>query len=232
MVQLGCDVSFWQGIMNWLIAVRAGIQFAFIKCTDGTTIIDPQFKVNWSGTYGKLPRGAYHFFRTNLDPIQQAKLFVETVWCLQMGWGELSLVVDVEDKGTVALMAARAANALHLSHPGLPYLMDRDRDGDLDLITTVKPTVEQKVKLFTDYVSTHTNGEPVMIYTSPSYITTYFKSPIWSQYPLWIANYCRTTPSVPEPWIPGLEKYWQIGQGDGAFYGAQSKRIDLNIGRG
>jgi lysozyme len=208
MNQLGCDVSFWQGIMNWYTARQAGIEFAFIKCTDGIAGIDPQFKVNWRNTADLIPRGAYHFFRTNLDPMRQAALFVETLAMAGFGWGELPMVVDVEDKGTVA---QRVSNFFATAAAG--------------------STIEQRVKTFTDYVSTHTNGEPVMIYTSPSYITTYFKNPMWSQYPLWIANYNRVAPNVPEPWIPGLECYWQIGTGDGAFYGAQSKRIDLDIGR-
>ena len=205
---LGCDVSFWQGKMNWDCARQSGIEFAFIKATDGTGGVDPEFKTNWYATkILGLPRGAYHFFRTNLDPIQQAKLFVDTIWKLGAEWGELPLVVDVEDKGTVA---ARVAGFFATAPVGM--------------------TVEQKVKTFMDYVSTHTNGEPVMIYSSPSYITTYFKNPMWSQYPLWIANYVRTAPSVPAPWVPGLEKYWQIGYGDGKFYGAQSAKIDLDVG--
>ena len=207
MKQLGCDVSFWQGTMNWHTARQSGIEFAFIKATDGTTGLDPQFKTNWRATKELgLPRGAYHFFRTNLDPIMQAALFVAAIDLCKLGWGELPLVCDVEDKGTVA---ARVAGFF-----------------------ATAPTyvsVEQKVKTFTDYVSTHTNGEPVMIYTSPSYISTYFKNPMWSQYPLWIANYVRTAPSVPAPWVPGLEKYWQIGYGDGKFYGAQSLKIDLDV---
>ena len=205
---LGCDVSFWQGRMNWDCARQSGIEFAFIKATDGTGGVDPEFKTNWYATKMLgLPRGAYHFFRTNLDPIQQAKLFVDTIWKLGAEWGELPLVVDVEDKGTVA---ARVAGFFATAPVGM--------------------TVEQKVKTFMDYVSTYTNGEPVMIYTSPSYITTYFKNPMWSQYPLWIANYVRTAPSVPVPWVPGLEKFWQIGYGDGKFYGAQSLKIDLDVG--
>ena len=207
MPRLGCDVSFWQGIMNWFCAKQAGIQFAFIKCTDGVSVVDAQFKNNWEMTHGLIPRGAYHFFRTNLDPMRQAALFVETLATAGFGWGELPMVVDVEDKGTVA---QRVSNFFATAVAG--------------------PTVEQRVKTFTDYVSTHTNGEPVMIYTSPSYITTYFKNPMWSQYPLWIANYVRTAPSVPAPWVPGLERYWQIGYGDGKFYGAQSLKIDLDVG--
>jgi lysozyme len=210
---LGCDVSFWQGTMNWNTARQSGIEFAFIKATDGTGGVDPQFKLNWKATRELgLPRGAYHFFRTNLDPIHQATLFVETIESQGLGWGEMSLVVDVEDKGTTLKNSVQA------------------RVAGFFATAPVGMTVEQKVKTFTDYVSTHTNGEPVMIYSSPAYITTYFKNPMWSQYPLWIANYVRTAPSIPVPWVPGLEKYWQIGYGDGKFYGAQSLKIDLDVG--
>ena len=206
MYRLGCDVSFWQGCMNWAHARQAGIEFTFIKATDGTTGKDPQFGINWLGAKDVgIDRGAYHFFRNNQDPRLQAENFVN-----QLGgvWGELPMVVDVEDKGTIAFTAARIMAA----------------------IGAARPTVEQNVRTFTDRVSVLTNGEPVMVYTSPAYITTYFKNPSWSQYPLWLANYVSTAPSVPSPWHPGRIRYWQFRiDVNGAFYGASSPKIDLDV---
>ena len=81
---------------------RQGYSLPLSSVRMGNSITDPQFKANWKNSAGLLPRGAYHFFRTNLDPIQQAKLFITTIESLDMkGWGELPMVVDVEDKGTV-----------------------------------------------------------------------------------------------------------------------------------
>lgn len=210
MNKLGCDVSYWQGTMNWNVAKQAGIQFAFIRATDGLTYKDQQFGINWRGAEAMgIQRGAYHFFRNNLDANKQAEWFVNTVMALGSGWGELPLVCDVEDKGTVALTAARIMAAIGVA----------------------RPTVEQAVKTFTDRVSVLTNGEPVMIYTSPAYITSFFKWPGWSLYPLWLANYIPTAPSVPSPWHPDRIKCWQFRVDiNGAFYGASSPKIDLDVG--
>ena len=48
---LGCDVSKWQGNINWNQAKKAGIQYALIRVgyrgrTDGIIQLDPNFKTN------------------------------------------------------------------------------------------------------------------------------------------------------------------------------------------
>jgi len=53
------------------------------------------------------------------------------------------------------------------------------------------------------------------------------------QYPLWIANYEVTTPSVPKPWDTDEWLFWQYTtNGDGELYGVESKGIDLNYFNG
>jgi GH25 family lysozyme M1 (1,4-beta-N-acetylmuramidase) len=60
----GIDVSHYQGSINWGSVHSAGIQFAWIKATEGTTYKDPQFGANYVGAYNsKVIRGAYHFAR-------------------------------------------------------------------------------------------------------------------------------------------------------------------------
>jgi lysozyme len=55
---------------------------------------------------------------------------------------------------------------------------------------------------------------------------SFFKS-----FPLWIANYGVSTPLIPSPWTNWL--FWQFtSQGDGLFYGVESKEIDLNYFNG
>ncbi|KAH9024794.1 glycoside hydrolase family 25 protein [Lactarius hengduanensis] len=58
----GCDVSNWQGSLNWATIKSQGVQFAYIKATEGTTFIDPYFSQNYVGaTNNGIIRGAYHF---------------------------------------------------------------------------------------------------------------------------------------------------------------------------
>ena len=74
----GVDVSHYQGTINWSSVKAAGIQFAYIKATEGTTVIDSQFATNYVGAYNaKLIRGAYHFARpSSSSGATQATYFV------------------------------------------------------------------------------------------------------------------------------------------------------------
>ena len=76
----GLDVSHYQGEINWRAVAADGIRFCFIKATEGTADIDPKFKENWVGADAAgLLRGAYHFFRPELNPEQQAQHFLSVV---------------------------------------------------------------------------------------------------------------------------------------------------------
>ncbi len=79
-VIIGVDVSHWQGEVDWLSLKQRGVQFAYIKATDGLSRVDPLFHTNWqrAGQMGIL-RGAYHFFRSNSDPYAQVNVFLKTV---------------------------------------------------------------------------------------------------------------------------------------------------------
>jgi GH25 family lysozyme M1 (1,4-beta-N-acetylmuramidase) len=58
----GVDVSHYQGSVNWSSVKSAGISFAYIKATEGTTYQDPDFSANYLNAYNaKVIRGAYHF---------------------------------------------------------------------------------------------------------------------------------------------------------------------------
>ena len=62
----GIDVSHYQGAINWTSVRNAGIQWAYIKATEGTTYKDPQFNANYVNAYNAgVIRGAYHFARPN-----------------------------------------------------------------------------------------------------------------------------------------------------------------------
>lgn len=94
----GMDVSAWQGVINWDIA-RTKIAFAFIKAVEGT-YPDRQFERNWSEAYRVgVHRGAYLFYRDQIDAGQQARTLIEA---LAGDYGELPLVVDLEDEDSPA----------------------------------------------------------------------------------------------------------------------------------
>jgi GH25 family lysozyme M1 (1,4-beta-N-acetylmuramidase) len=58
----GIDVSHHQGAINWTSVRNAGIQFAFIKATEGITFLDSRFDTNYVAAYNAgVIRSAYHF---------------------------------------------------------------------------------------------------------------------------------------------------------------------------
>jgi len=68
---------------------------------------------------------------------------------------------------------------------------------------------------------------------APSATTQKDSLEYFHQYPLWIANYGVSGPSVPKPWGPDEWTFWQFTEvGDGELYGVESKGIDLNYFNG
>lgn len=59
----GIDVSAHQGAIDWEAVTADGIEFAYVKATEGGDFVDRRFAENWAaaGAAG-LDRGAYHFF--------------------------------------------------------------------------------------------------------------------------------------------------------------------------
>lgn len=75
----GIDVSSWQGHIDWASVAAAGVKFAYIKATEATSYVDPQFATNYAGAADAgLIRGAYHFAVPNVSSgAAQANFFVD-----------------------------------------------------------------------------------------------------------------------------------------------------------
>lgn len=59
---LGLDVSDQQPIVDWSAVASEGAQFAYVKATQGTGFVSPDFASQYDGAYqAGLLRGAYHF---------------------------------------------------------------------------------------------------------------------------------------------------------------------------
>lgn len=93
----GIDVSHYQGEIDWKALETQGIDFAFIKATEGSGSVDEYFFQNWEEAgQTELLIGAYHFFSFDSDAGTQADLFIRTAGDLS---GKLIPVVDVEYYG-------------------------------------------------------------------------------------------------------------------------------------
>lgn len=93
----GVDVSSYQGTVDWHTLAGQGVDFAFIKATEGSLLQDKQFAANWAGALeaGVRP-GAYHFLSYDSPGETQADNFIDLVPVTQ---GALPPVVDIEFYG-------------------------------------------------------------------------------------------------------------------------------------
>ncbi len=93
----GVDVSRYQGVIDWPVLAGQGIEFAFLKATEGSATVDPRFAANLADATGSgLRVGAYHFFSFESPGATQADNVIRTV---PDGTELLPVAVDVEFYG-------------------------------------------------------------------------------------------------------------------------------------
>ena len=109
------DVSYYDASVDWTAAHAAGIDFAFVRATDGLQYKDPRFAEYWSGARAAgVIRGAYQFFRPAQDPIAQADLLLELMGPPQPG--DLPPVLDLENAGGLDQTAVVASTRAWIAH--------------------------------------------------------------------------------------------------------------------
>jgi len=92
----GIDVSRHQSHINWESVSESGVDFVFVKATEGVTVQDPMYKNHMEELKRhNIIRGAYHFFSYKSTGKNQAKNFINTV---KLSKGDLPPVLDVEFK--------------------------------------------------------------------------------------------------------------------------------------
>lgn len=76
----GVDVSIFQKDIDWKGLESEGIDFAFIKATEGSSHIDKNFEKNWKESHKtNMKVGAYHFMSYDSSGEKQAKNFISQV---------------------------------------------------------------------------------------------------------------------------------------------------------
>jgi lysozyme len=94
----GIDISEYQGEIDWYnvycVEDVAKIDFVILRATAGIDKVDLKFKDNWPQVKtNKFVRGAYHYYRADEDPIEQATNFITTV---KLYKSDLPPILDVE----------------------------------------------------------------------------------------------------------------------------------------
>jgi len=96
----GIDVSYHQMAVDWTKVKAAGIEFAFIRVSDGSTFQDPQFATYWADSRAAGVRhGAYQLFRPAEDALAQANLLLSKIGS-KLEPDDLPPSLDVEVTGS------------------------------------------------------------------------------------------------------------------------------------
>ncbi|MDT0343078.1 lysozyme [Streptomyces litchfieldiae] len=167
----GVDVSHWQGTINWTSVRSSGIQFAWMKATEGTTYTDPSFDRNYPAAHAAgVIRGAYHFARPNVSGgATQANFFASNGGAWSRDNLTLPGVLDIEH------------NPYGASCYGL--------------------STTQMRTWINDFYNTYKarTGRDVVIYTTASWWNSCTGS--WtgmaSKSPLWVAHWGVSSPNIP-----------------------------------
>lgn len=199
---LGIDVSHYQREVDWQKAKSAGVQFAFVKASEGTSLIDSQFARNWQELRRLgIPHGAYHFFRP-AHPLSQIEWFVEGV---QPQAGQL-LVLDVENGGGLskAELTRKVVEAVEIIYA---------RTGRYPLIYSRASWLNANIDI---------TKLPKLDYWLAQYR--------WAlPYPMFTEPYPTEKIVIPNGVTREQVKFHQTGEnGNGKLYGAQSYYIDTN----
>jgi len=90
----GIDISRYQTGIDWQAARAGGVNFAFIKATEGGDRVDPMFAAHWrAAAAAGVARGAYHFYYHCRSADEQADWFIAQV---PRKRGDLPPVLDME----------------------------------------------------------------------------------------------------------------------------------------
>lgn len=93
----GIDCASYQGAPNWPAVRAAGIEFAYIKASDGISSSYPTTNAQWSGASAAgLQTGLYHFGQPSLSPEANADAFALQVNRLGAVAGHLPPCLDLE----------------------------------------------------------------------------------------------------------------------------------------
>jgi GH25 family lysozyme M1 (1,4-beta-N-acetylmuramidase) len=93
----GIDCSSWQGNVNWPAVKAAGIEFAYIKASDGTSSSYPTATAQFKGaTDAGLVAGAYHYGQPSNSAKLNAAAFATQLKALGAINGHLPPCLDLE----------------------------------------------------------------------------------------------------------------------------------------
>ncbi len=95
----GIDISHHQNNeIDFISKTLDSLSFVICKATEGVTYTDPRFLKNWKTIKKRgFLRGAYHFYRSEDDPLAQAAFFLKTITGIENT--DIPPIIDFEEGG-------------------------------------------------------------------------------------------------------------------------------------
>jgi GH25 family lysozyme M1 (1,4-beta-N-acetylmuramidase) len=209
----GIDVSHWQGVIDWQEVKRSGVKFAFIKATE------------------------FPDRKTTLFIDEHYKANIEGARQNGIHWGVYHFFRTHIDPVIQAQVFCETVGTFDSLPPVL----------DLEVAGCKGSKLNSKISSFLKETERLTNRKPI-IYTSGGFwrpYMTYEKrtDTDWaSEYPLWIAQYTTTWPSLCYPWvgwdfwqftdkgkIPGIKAHVDINWFNGSLKVLQERFLPSNV---
>lgn len=189
---LGLDVSAAQGDVNWSAVKADGAKFAYVKATEGSYYINPDFTQQYEGSYDVgLIRGAYEFANPSYSSgTTQAEYFVAHGGGWSADGKTLPGVLDIEYN-------PYGAECYGLSQSGMVAW----------------------IRAFVNEYHAKT-GRWAVIYSTTNWWTTCTgdNGGFGSEDPLWLADFASSPGALPAGW--GFYTIWQFAD-SGTFPGDQ-----------
>ena len=182
----GIDVSHYQGQIDWTQVKEHGVQFAYIKASEGAGYRDVRFLGNYRGASaaGLIP-GAYHYVHPGVSAELQAAPLLSQLASVPKS-GSLPVALDLEVSGITASLAADIVTRCQAMDPDLKFILYLDRE----MARSLKLTTP----LFPLWLAEYDVGTTVLV-PEP-----------WKQYSFWQFQWGRI-PGINVPcdqdWFPG-----------------------------
>lgn len=193
----GVDVSHHNGWVSWPTLVQNGVDFAYMKTSQGQNFRDSEFERNWkaAGKVNGLPRGAYHFLSAGVPGDVQAQNFLALL----------------EKAG--GLKDSDLAPALDLE-----WDFQSANGTDVDQWASLTPDqIAQEVQAWMTAVQAATGRQPILYTSATWWRQRMGASTALAAYPIWITDYRASSASAGAPAaIPGhVHQLWQFTDAGG-----------------
>ena len=192
----GIDVSQWQGTIDWTKVKAAGIEFAMIRAGYGQNNIDPQFERNISecNRLG-IPCGIYWFSYAYTE----------------------AMAIREAEYALAAVEPYKLEYPIAFDYEGasVDYAKKNGVVPDKAHVTALANAFCGRIEQAKYYV---------MVYTNPSYLSTYFDSSVPKSYDIWLAQWpANPDPSSKPSQAGGIWQYTSSGAVAGI-----SGRVDMD----